>query len=523
MNTIVMISICTVMVILAFLFGKKLGNRDTKDAGNKSKATDPITLYPSETLENNTGKNTIKDALVIETSEKNNLPKNFELTDDFHRIFDLMENTNDSLFITGKAGTGKSTLIEYFRIKTSKKAVFLAPTGVAALNIRGKTIHSMFQFPPEIITSDKIKGNAYKEEIREIFKKTDIMIIDEISMVRADLLEGVNYILQKFRDKDKSFGGVQMAFIGDMYQLPPVVDRTNRMIFTHGEKFLLEATAYEYLQRKYGGPYFFNSDSFKKADFKYCELNTMFRQKDDDYFVDILNMIRENNVTEGVLDKLNKRCVMQPDDELDDNRITLCSTNNAADNINRKRMAKLPTKLFSYEAKVSGIFKEKITDKDYPVDKNLTLKKDAQVMMIKNDKDGNWVNGTIGIVKKLTENGIEVKIHGTTFNIKRETWEAVDYEYDEETDRLKANVVGTYTQYPLKPAWAITIHKSQGKTFDKVIIDLGRGAFAHGQTYVALSRCKTLNGIFLKQPIKMKDVILDNTVADFHKKMKTNI
>jgi ATP-dependent exoDNAse (exonuclease V) alpha subunit len=201
-------------------------------------------------------------------------------------------------------------------------------------------------------------------------------------------------------------------------------------------------------------------------------------------------MIREKNISEELLDKLNRQCVIQSEDRLDNSRITLCSTNSSADNINKEMMAKLPTKPFLYEAKISGVFKDKITEKDYPADKNLILKKNTQVMMIKNDKDGKWVNGTIGIVKNLTENVIEIEIRGTAFGIKKETWEAIDYEYDEETDELKTIVVGTYTQYPLKLAWAITIHKSQGKTFDKVTIDLGHGAFTHGQTYVALAGVK---------------------------------
>jgi ATP-dependent exoDNAse (exonuclease V) alpha subunit len=453
--------------------------------------------------------------------ENNNLPRNFEFTSDFRTAFDLMENTNISLFITGKAGTGKSTLVEYFRIKTNKKTVFLAPTGIAALNIRGKTIHSLFQFPPEIITIDKIKHNIYGEAIQEIFKKVDTIVIDEISMVRSDLMEGIDYILKKFRDKEKPFGGVQMIFIGDIYQLPPVVKKNDKIDIKNDEE-VFRGSSHDYLQKKYGGPYFFNYDEFKKANFKYYELTTVFRQKDNE-FIDILNSIRENNITASLLDKLNERHNQYTKwiEKSNSKKIFLCTTNAIVDNINKQKISELPVKSFSYEAKISGIF-EKLEDKDYPADKTLVLKENTQVMMIKNDKDGRWVNGTIGIAKNLTNDIIEIEIHGTVFTVNLETWESVEYEYNEKTDELKTYIIGTFTQYPLKPAWAITIHKSQGKTFDEVIIDLGHGAFTYGQTYVALSRCKTLNGILLKQPIKRSDIKLDNAVVNFIKEMKNN-
>jgi ATP-dependent exoDNAse (exonuclease V) alpha subunit len=450
------------------------------------------------------------------------LPADFKFTEDFEKAFDFMENTRHSIFITGKAGTGKSTLIQYFKLNTGKKAVYLAPTGVAALNIRGKTIHSLFKFPLQVITSDQIKDNTYKREVMELFKNVDIMIVDEISMARADIIEGMDYILRKFRIKDRPFGGVQMVFIGDMYQLPPVLDRNERINITHNGNSVFTGTLHDYFQRKYDGHYFFNANAFKNAGFKYCVLNTIFRQKDDDTFIDILNAIRERSLTDDVLGQLNSRYYEGLEDT-DDNEILLCATNRMVDEINKKKMDELPTKEFRYEASVTGVFESEIRGKDYPVEKSLKLKEGAQVMMIKNDKDGRWVNGSIGIIKRLADDLIDVEIHGTTFTVNREIWEAVDYEYDEEKDILNTNVTGTYSQYPLRPAWAITIHKSQGKTFEKVIIDLGGGAFAHGQTYVALSRCKTLNGIKLKKRINRKDIILDDKVIHFINDMNHKI
>jgi hypothetical protein len=463
-----------------------------------------------------------EDKPVTKTPEEDRLPKDFKLTNDFRKAFDLMEHTDYSIFITGRAGTGKSTLVEYFRINTGKSAVYLAPTGVAALNIRGKTIHSLFKFPWQVVTSDKIKNNTYKEETQRLFKSLNVILVDEISMARADILEGMDYILRKFRDKDKPFGGIQMIFVGDIYQLSPVVDKKEPADITYNGKMVFSGLLYDYFERKYHGHYFFNSDAFKKADFKYCVLNTIFRQKDDNKFITILNAIREKNIPDELLNQLNERC-FERIEESNRNEIILCTTNAIVNNINMKKMNMLNTKPFLYEASVSGIFEKEIGEKNYPVERNLILKENAQVMMIKNDREGNWVNGTIGIIKKLARDKIEVKIHGTIFPINKETWEAVDYKYDEEEDKLKPTIIGTYTQYPVRPAWAITVHKSQGKTFEHVIIDLGSGAFAHGQTYVALSRCKTLQGIRLKRPIQRKDIILDDKVVNFINEMNNKL
>ena len=450
---------------------------------------------------------------------KSYLPNDFELTSDFRMAFDLIENTDNSIFITGKAGTGKSTLIEYFRENTKKKAVFLAPTGVSALNIRGKTIHSFFKFPPQLITSDAIKDNKYGGDKRNIFKSIDLIVLDEISMVRADIIQGIDFILRKYRTYNKPFGGVQMVLVGDMYQLPPVIDSNDKIEITHNGETIFEGSIYHYFERKYKGHYFFNSDAFKYSSFKYCVLNTIFRQKNDGKFVDILNAIRENKISGEILQQLNER-YFENIEESENGEIVLCSTNSIANEINKRKMDELSTKAFLYVATLTGVFEKEIPEKDYPAEKYLILKENAQVMMVRNDSSGRWVNGSIGVVKSLADKKIEVEINGTIFDVGQETWEAVDYKYDEKKDELSTNVIGEFMQYPVKLAWAITIHKSQGKTFEKTIIDLGNGAFAHGQTYVALSRCKTLDGIRLKNPIKRKDVILDNKVVNFISGMK---
>ena len=455
----------------------------------------------------------------VTASHANNLPKNLDESV-FQTAFNLMEKTNYSLFITGKAGTGKSTLVEYFRINTKKSAVCLAPTGVAALNIRGKTIHSLFKFPPQVITSDAIKNNTYREEVRELFENVDTILIDEISMVRADLIQGVDYILKKFRKDDRPFGGVQMIFVGDMYQLPPVVGK-DKLTITHKDKNVYEGYTIDYFFKKYKGPYFFNSDAFKECEFKYYELNTVFRQKDDNEFINLLNSIRENNINEEILSELNKQHIEAMSNS-DNNRIELCSNRSLVERKNGNMMKILKSPAFNYEAAVSGIFTDVVKEKDYPAKKDLTLKQGAQVMMLINDKEGRWVNGTIGIISKLSNDEIVVEINDTPYTINKYTWEAVDYKYDKEQDKLITTVIGSYTQYPLMLAWAITIHKSQGKTFEKVTIDLGyNGAFEHGQTYVALSRCKTLSGISLKRPINRKDIIVADEVVKFIKEMNS--
>jgi len=522
-----------ILVILIILMSFSSIKRNKKNKRTlEDKTEDPksevnnyqhINTYLSNSNNNEKKQNTedniyFQENIYNQSAKQNELPVNFN-EDVFKDIFELMEKTYNSIFITGKAGTGKSTLIDYYKTKTKKNTVYLAPTGVAALNIRGKTIHAFFKFPPEVITSDVIERINYKERDIDLYKIVETIIIDEISMVRADLIQGIDYVLKKHRKNYKPFGGVQMIFIGDMYQLPPVVGKEKVKITYKGkELFNRELRIIDYFQIKYKGPYFFNSDAFKNAFFLFYELDTIFRQNDNN-FINILNSIRENKINENILDILNKQINTVENNE--ENRIMLCTRKNTVKYRNKKMLKNLNTTPITYYADIKGSF-EHIKPEDYPTEKELILKKNAQVMMLVNDKNGKWVNGTIGKIKNLSNENIEVEINSICYIINKNTWETVDYVYDRDLDILKANKTGEFTQYPLMLAWAITIHKSQGKTFEKVTIDLDNGAFTHGQTYVALSRCKTLEGIVLKRPVKRKDIIVDNEVTAFINKMNMN-
>ena len=453
---------------------------------------------------------------------KNNasrLPDDFELTAELENAFSIVEGTNVSVFITGKAGSGKSTFIDYFRENTKKNAVYLAPTGVAALNIRGKTIHSMFQFPPKVISKDEIYKNKYNKEIRDLFKNIDTVFIDEISMTRADIIDGIDYILKTHRHNSDPFGGAQIVFTGDLYQLPPVIsDREKVAVTFNGEPFY-EGTLKGYFEKVYRSQYFFDSRAFKNAAFQFIEFKNIFRQRGDAEFLVMLNEIRENNIGSTTLSRLNKQYISDYAASKDEPRITLCTTNARAKEINDRFLSELETPMFIYKAELSGEFENDYSDREYPADAKLYLKVNSQVMMIKNDRDRIWVNGSMGIVKSLKKNAVVIHIDGKDRTIEQETWETVEYEYNEEDKSVNTIVTGVFRQYPVKLAWAITIHKSQGKTFDNVIIDLESGAFAHGQTYVALSHCKTLEGIILNKPIKRQDIILDPKVSSFFRKM----
>lgn len=425
-------------------------------------------------------------------SSKNKLPDNLVITEEFRCAFVLMEDTNKSAYITGKAGTGKSTLLTYFRQKTKKNVIVLAPTGIAAINVEGSTVNSFFRFPPQLID----KSNITRDNARQdMFSKIDLIVVDEISMVRADMIDGIDYSLRINRKKDLPFGGVQMIFFGDLYQLPPVVK---------GKDLI------DYFEEHYGGIYFFNAKVFKEFSFDYIELQKIFRQKDE-HFKNILNSIREDRITAAELDIINQRFDSSQRFTGGDVSLTLSTTNEIANDINQKRMSRLTTISHCYTATITGRFDKS----SYPTEPNLVLKKGAQIMMLKNDSQKRWVNGTLGIIKNLAENDVEVEIEGTTYVIEKVTWEVVEYQYNKDTKGIDAVVTGAFTQYPLKLAWAITIHKSQGQTLDNVIIDLGTGAFAHGQTYVALSRCKSIENITLKSKIRQSDIILDPRVAQF--------
>ena len=420
------------------------------------------------------------------------LPDNLVITEEFNRAFDMMENTKKSAYITGKAGTGKSTLLTYFRKRTKKNVIVLSPSGIAAINVEGSTIHSFFRFAPQLIKKETIKRDLNRHDL---FNKLEMVIIDEISMVRADLLDAIDYSLRLNRKSNSPFGGIQMIFFGDLYQLPPVV--ADKELST-------------YFEEHFGGPYFFNAKVFDEISFDYIELQTIFRQTDNE-FKSILNSIRENKVTNKELLLLNERYNPTHTYDSHDVKLTLSTTNKIAEEINQERMNSLISKEYFYSASISGRFEKN----SYPTESLLVLKEGAQIMMLKNDSQKKWVNGSLGTIKHLLENEVSVNINGSTYIIEKTTWEIIEYQYNKEEEKIDAIVTGSFTQYPIKLAWAITIHKSQGQTFDKVVIDLGNGAFAHGQTYVALSRCTTLEGITLRTRIQLQDIIVDPKVAKF--------
>ncbi|MCK4917148.1 MAG: AAA family ATPase [Candidatus Omnitrophica bacterium] len=437
-------------------------------------------------------------------SEKNKLDFNEKFTE----AYDLMETSSKNIFVTGKAGTGKSTLLQYFRDKTFKNIAVLAPTGVAAVNIKGQTIHSFFMFKPDI-TPESVSNIKIRKTKRVIYKEIEVIVIDEISMVRADLLDCVDTFMRLYGPKkDLSFGGVQMVFIGDLYQLPPVVTKLDEKIF----------------RDVYKSPYFFDAKVFESFDMDLVELEKVYRQKDAEY-LDILNSIRNKTITSGNLEILNKRFFMNVNMDNTDFYIYLTTTNKMADNINQEKLSKLRTKSFNYQGHISGSFELK----NLPTYQRLNLKIGAQVMLLNNDSAGRWVNGTIGQVAAFNQNEkaediVNVKLlDGKLVEVTPFSWEMFKFSYNETLSKIESESVGSFSQYPLKLAWAVTIHKSQGKTFPKVILDIGRGTFSHGQVYVALSRCISSEGLILKQKIEKKHILLDWRVLEFNMKNKCKI
>lgn len=427
-----------------------------------------------------------------------------DLNPQFEHAFNLMDASLDNLFITGKAGTGKSTLLEYFRYKTNKEIVVLAPTGVAALNVSGETIHSFFRFKIGVTPSQvkKVKNN-------DIYKNIDTLVIDEISMVRADLLDCIDTFMRKNgKLKNVPFGGVQLIFLGDLYQLPPVVQSDEREMFrTH-----------------YHSPYFFDAFSFHADNFKYVELRQVYRQ-DEDTFVDILNAIRSDRVQNHHLEELNSRVEADLSHAGAKYAIHLTTTNKMADSINSYHIKRLMSHAHQYKAVTEG----QISEKFYPTAKNLILKEGAQVMMLNNDMNGRWVNGSLAEVigfeydydRQCDVVGIMLE-DGSVEDVLPSKWEIFKYSYDKDTHSVHTEPVGIFVQYPMKLAWAVTIHKSQGKTFDNVYVDFGVGTFAHGQAYVALSRCRSLEGLSLKKPVTRSHIKMDKRILSFLQRIQYN-
>ncbi len=447
---------------------------------------------------------------------------NPQLKDALH----VVQFTSNSLFLTGKAGTGKSTFLRYICGETKKEHVVLAPTGIAAINVGGATLHSFFKLPfqpftpddPNYSTTRKLRSFLkYNKEHVKLIKKLELVIIDEISMVRADIIDFIDRILRVYSGNMRlPFGGKQMLFVGDVFQLEPVVTRDERDI----------------INRFYDSPYFFSAHVFRQMQLVSVELTTVYRQTDQ-AFIGILDHIRKNQVTNADLQLLDMRVDQnlntgsEPDDSF---TITLATRRDVVDEINQRNLNGIDSETFTFTGEVDGDFPENAL----PTAMSLELKVGAQVIFVKNDKDKRWVNGTVGMVEGVDIEGKCIYVvtdEGDHYDVTREIWENVRYKYNEEEKKIEEDLLGTFTQFPVKLAWAITIHKSQGLTFNKVNIDLTGGAFVGGQTYVALSRCRSLDGIKLKQGIRRSDIFVNPFVVSFartfndsmavHKALKT--
>jgi ATP-dependent DNA helicase PIF1 len=415
------------------------------------------------------------------------------------KVIRLIFDTKKSLFLTGRAGSGKSTLINHITKILGDKCVVVAPTGIAALNAEGATIHKTFGFKYGILNTE---NTDFTESQQSVFEKVELIIIDEISMCRADILTAISdKLCYNLGDFNKPFAGKRILMVGDLFQLPPVVTDNER----------------EYIKTNYKSPYFFDAN-IENFSFSIIELTKNYRQNDT-IFVNILNNVREGNHTGDCLKVLNGRLNYRFEQTLNSGYNMLVPTNKQADSINEKMYNECNGKAITYYAKITGDFIHN-TQSKINVDVELKLKEGLQVVFMVNERGGSrYFNGTMGEIVSLFDDKIVVLINGIEHEILPHLWESV--EYRSSSAGIIRHVIGSFMQYPIRLGYAITIHKSQGQTYDKVVIDMGNGAFAHGQSYVALSRCKTLEGIVLKTPIRSKDIIIDSKIVDFMKKNET--
>ena len=397
-----------------------------------------------------------------------------------------------NLFLTGRAGTGKTTMLRKFLAGAGEKAIVLAPTGVAAMNAGGQTIHSFFKFPPRLIEPTDIK----RLRSTRLVKAIDTMIIDEISMVRSDMLDAIDKSLKLNRASKRPFGGVRMILSGDLHQLPPVVSGQEAPI----------------LRERYGGSYFFNAPAFKDAEFSLLALKHVFRQAEP-RFLALLGALRTGRVTPNDEAVLRGLVSTRSAVEASETHVVLTPNNANAYRINQARLEGLNTRSQRFEADVQGQFDEKA----YPTEADLELKEGARVMLIKNDPEGRWVNGTLATVAGFSGTRVMVEIEDHVYEIEPTAWEKYRYELDPETKKVKREVVGTFKQMPLRLAYAVTIHKAQGLTLDKVFIDFDSGMFAHGQAYVAFSRARSLEGLSISRELRPRDLVLDREAFAFGK------
>lgn len=423
---------------------------------------------------------------------------------EIEKAWRIVNHTNKSLFLTGKAGTGKTTFLKKICKDCPKRIVVAAPTGVAAINANGVTLHSLFQLPfaPFIPGTpfSKFETKKFSKNKIKLIRAIDILIIDEISMVRADVLDAIDVVLRRFRNRNVPFGGVQLLMIGDLQQLSPVA--TNDV--------------WQILRNYYDTPYFFSSKALTEIHFTTVELQEIYRQTDPK-FLEILNQVRANQLTPNSLNELNKRHIPYFKPVQGERYVHLTTHNYQAQNINQHELNAIEQPEYLYKAKIKGEFPENI----YPTEHELILKLGAQVMFVKNDlsKDKKFYNGMIGEIVEIDNNSFKVRSaeNDETIDVEPMTWTNARYVFDEEEQEIKEQELGTFTQFPIKTAWAITIHKSQGLTFSYAIID-AQDSFAHGQVYVALSRCKTLEGMVLSTPLQYRSIITDKQVAHFNQR-----
>lgn len=430
-----------------------------------------------------------------------------DINQNFEIAFRFATETNENIFLTGKAGTGKTTFLKYLKDHCNKNMVIAAPTGVAAINAGGVTLHSLFQLPfhpflPNEASAEELLSRLkYNRRRLDTLRKMDLLVIDEVSMVRCDVIDAIDSILKSVRGNfDESFGGLQVLFIGDLYQLPPVALRDE----------------WEVLKEYYDSPFFFDSHSLRNEMPVFIELKKIYRQSESG-FIDLLNKIRHNQMDDETCQMLNSRYQPGFNQSASGKFITLTSHNNQAGTINQRELSKLVSEPFVFDAEIEGDFPEN----SYPAEVKLTLKRGAQVMFLKNDTFGKYFNGKIGIVDSLSADEITVACDNELIEVSPETWEHLVYETDKSEGKLIQHKLGSFTQYPLRLAWATTIHKSQGLTFDKVVIDAAR-AFAGGQVYVALSRCTQWEGIVLLSKIPPTAIRSNQNVVDLHNRYSNN-
>ena len=441
----------------------------------------------------------------METKNDTTKQQEFTMDDDQEKAFALIESTNTSLFITGKAGTGKSTFIKMIQEKIAKNFLVLAPTGIATINVGGQTMHSFFKIPfKPMLPDDPDYSNParmrkmlrYTKEKVKLIRELELIIIDEISMVRADIIDFVDRVLRMYSGNMREpFGGKQLLLVGDIFQLEPVVTHDTRDI----------------LRRYYRNFFFFNARAFDQISLVAIELRKIYRQSDTD-FIALLDRVRINRATNADIARLNQRCNPDYQEVSGEFAITLATRRDTVDSINDEHMKALKTPEYVYEGTIEGDFPEN----SLPTALNLMLKEGAQVIFIRNDKQGRWCNGTIGIVTRLSENSVFVALEtGEEMRVEWEVWENMQYTYNEKEKKVEEKVLGSFSQIPIKPAWALTVHRSQGLTFNHVVIDFAGGAFTGGQTYVALSRCTSLEGITLLKPLSERDIIVNMAVVEF--------